>query len=105
MNKITRALLSVYDKTGIIDFARNLADSGVELISTGGTARALRDAGIAVIDVSEVTGFPEMMEGRVKTLHPMIHGGLLGRPDLPGDAAAMREHGIAPFKVVVCNLY
>jgi phosphoribosylaminoimidazolecarboxamide formyltransferase/IMP cyclohydrolase len=105
MNKITRALLSVYDKTGIVDFAHNLADSGVEIISTGGTARALRDAGIPVVDVSDVTGFPEMMEGRVKTLHPMIHGGLLARLDDELHLEAMREHNIRSIDLVVINLY
>lgn len=105
MNKITRALLSVYDKTGIIDFARNLADSGVEIISTGGTARTLRDAGVVVIDVSDITGFPEMMEGRVKTLHPMIHGGLLARLDDELHLEAMRAHNIRSIDLVVINLY
>jgi phosphoribosylaminoimidazolecarboxamide formyltransferase / IMP cyclohydrolase len=105
MNKITRALLSVYDKTGIIDFARNLADSGVEIISTGGTARTLREAGLDVIDVSDVTGFPEMMEGRVKTLHPMIHGGLLARLDDELHLEAMRDHSIRSIDLVVINLY
>ena len=81
-SKIQRALLSVSDKTGLVDFARALADAGVELLSTGGTAKALRDAGLTVIDVSEYTGFPEMLDGRVKTLHPKVHGGLLARRDL-----------------------
>ena len=84
-----RALLSVSDKAGLLDFARGLASAGWELISTGGTARALRDANIAVRDVSEVTGFPEMLDGRVKTLHPVIHGGLLARRDLPEHMAAI----------------
>jgi phosphoribosylaminoimidazolecarboxamide formyltransferase/IMP cyclohydrolase len=105
MFKISRALLSVYDKTGIVDFARNLADSGVSLISTGGTAAALRDAGIPVVDVSEITGFPEIMEGRVKTLHPMIHGGLLGKLDDELHLDAMRTHGIDSIDLVVVNLY
>ncbi|MEX2650724.1 MAG: bifunctional phosphoribosylaminoimidazolecarboxamide formyltransferase/IMP cyclohydrolase [Alphaproteobacteria bacterium] len=100
---IRRALLSVSDKTGIVDFARALAGHGVELISTGGTAKALRDAGLAVRDVAELTGVPEMMAGRVKTLHPVIHGGLLGRRD--ADAAVMAEHGIAPIDLLVVNLY
>lgn len=105
MLTISRALLSVYDKTGIIDFARNLVDSGVELISTGGTARAIREAGLPVTDVSEVTGFPEMMEGRVKTLHPVIHGGLLARLDDPTHVAAMHEHNITSIDLLVSNLY
>jgi phosphoribosylaminoimidazolecarboxamide formyltransferase/IMP cyclohydrolase len=101
--KITRALLSVSDKTGLIDLARALAAHGVELLSTGGTARALRDAGLAVKDVSEATGFPEMMDGRVKTLHPVVHGGLLGRAGT--DDAVMADHGIAPIDLLVLNLY
>jgi phosphoribosylaminoimidazolecarboxamide formyltransferase/IMP cyclohydrolase len=105
MFKISRALLSVYDKTGIVDFARNLADSGVALISTGGTAAALREAGVPVVDVSEVTGFPEIMEGRVKTLHPMIHGGLLAKLDDELHLEAMRTHGIESIDLVVVNLY
>ncbi len=103
--KIQRALISVSDKTGIVDFARQLKDFGVEIISTGGTAKALREAGIQVRDVSDVTGFPEMMDGRVKTLHPKIHGGLLGIRDNPEHQAAMREHGIEPIDLVVINLY
>ncbi|HEY2344616.1 MAG TPA: bifunctional phosphoribosylaminoimidazolecarboxamide formyltransferase/IMP cyclohydrolase [Xanthomonadaceae bacterium] len=100
---VRRALLSVSDKTGVVELARALAARGIELLSTGGTARALRDAGIAVRDVSEVTGFPEIMDGRVKTLHPSIHGGLLGREDV--DAAVMAQHGIAPIDLLVVNLY
>src|ERR1700685_4656591 len=92
---IRRALLSVSDKAGLIDFARGLFTHRVVLLSTGGTAKALRDAGLAVTDVSEVTGFPEIMDGRVKTLHPKIHGGLLSQRDKPDHAAAMMEHGIA----------
>src|SRR5277367_6516136 len=103
--KISRALLSVSDKTGLIDFARGLAGHGVTLISTGGTAKALRDAGLSVSDVAEITGFPEMMDGRVKTLHPMVHGGLLALRDNPVHAEAMREHGIAGIDLLVCNLY
>jgi len=103
--KIRRALISVSDKTGIVDFARELQTFNVEIISTGGTAKVLRDAGIAVRDVAEVTGFPEMMDGRVKTLHPRIHGGLLGVRDNPEHQAAMREHGIEPIDMVVINLY
>ena len=102
---IARALLSVSDKTGLVDFARALAAQGVELISTGGTAKALRDAGLKVADVSEVTGSPEMMDGRVKTLHPKIHGGLLALRDKPDHAEAMKTHGIAGIDLLVCNLY
>jgi phosphoribosylaminoimidazolecarboxamide formyltransferase/IMP cyclohydrolase len=100
-----RALVSVSDKTGLVSFVKGLVGLGFEIISTGGTRRHLEAAGVPVVDVSSVTGFPEMMEGRVKTLHPLIHGAILGRPDVPGDAAAIREHGIVPFQVVVCNLY
>ncbi len=100
---LRRALLSVSDKTGLIDLARALADRNVELVSTGGTAKAIRDAGIPVRDISEVTGFPEMMDGRVKTLHPMVHGGLLGRAGI--DDAVMAEHGIGAIDLLVLNLY
>jgi phosphoribosylaminoimidazolecarboxamide formyltransferase/IMP cyclohydrolase len=103
--KISRALLSVSDKTGLIDFARGLAGHGVALISTGGTAKALREAGLAVSDVSEITHFPEMMDGRVKTLHPNVHGGLLALRDKPDHAEAMKAHGIAGIDLLVCNLY
>src|SRR5437016_11197804 len=103
--KIRRALISVSDKTGIVDFARELERFDVEIIGTGGTAKALRDAGIEVRDVSDVTGFPEMMDGRIKTLHPKIHGALLGLRDNPAHVAAMREHGIEPIDMVVVNLY
>jgi phosphoribosylaminoimidazolecarboxamide formyltransferase/IMP cyclohydrolase len=99
------ALLSVSDKTGIVDFARGLAKLGWELISTGGTAKALRDAAVSVRDVSDVTHFPEMLDGRVKTLHPAIHGALLARRDLPEHAKALSEHGIAPIDLVAVNLY
>jgi phosphoribosylaminoimidazolecarboxamide formyltransferase / IMP cyclohydrolase len=105
MAKITRALLSVSDKTGLVDFARVLAGAGIELISTGGTAKVLREAGLAVKDISEHTGFPEMLDGRVKTLHPKIHGGLLHLRDNPEHVATVREHGIAPIDLVVVNLY
>ena len=105
LRKIRRALISVSDKTGIVDFARTLKEFEVEIISTGGTAKALRDAGIDVRDVSDVTGFPEMMDGRIKTLHPKIHGALLGVRDNPEHEAAMREHGIEPIDMVVVNLY
>src|ERR1043166_890969 len=103
--KISRALLSVSDKTGLIDFAKGLAGHGVTLISTGGTAKALRDAGLAVSDVSEVTHFPEMMDGRVKTLHPMVHGGLLSLRDKKDHADSMKAHGIEGIALLVCNLY
>ena len=105
LRKISRALISVSDKTGLVDFAKGLADQGVMLISTGGTARALRDAGLAVSDVSEITNFPEMMDGRVKTLHPMVHGGLLALRDKADHATAMKEHAIAGIDLLVCNLY
>jgi phosphoribosylaminoimidazolecarboxamide formyltransferase/IMP cyclohydrolase len=105
VRKISRALLSVSDKTGLIDFARGLSEQGVMLISTGGTAKALRDAGLAVSDVSEITNFPEMMDGRVKTLHPNVHGGLLALRDKADHAASMTEHGIAGIDLLVCNLY
>ena len=103
--KVRRALISVSDKTGIVEFARTLSEFHVEIISTGGTAKALRSAGLAVRDVSDVTGFPEMMDGRIKTLHPGIHGGLLALRDNDEHLAAMREHGIEPIDMVVVNLY
>lgn len=103
--KIRRALISVSDKTGIVDFAQELKSFGAEIISTGGTAKTLRDAGIEVREVSDVTGFPEMMDGRIKTLHPNIHGGLLSLRDRPEHVAAMREHKIEPIDMVVINLY
>ena len=102
---LSRALISVSDKTGLIEFATALAARGVDLLSTGGTAKALREAGLAVRDVSEVTKFPEMMDGRVKTLHPMVHGGLLALRDNPDHQAAMAEHNIAPIDLLVVNLY
>src|SRR6478736_3249534 len=105
LRRDTRALISVSDKTGLVEFASGLASHGVELISTGGTARALKDAGLAVRDVSELTGFPEMMDGRVKTLHPKVHGGLLAVRDNKAHAAAMATHGIAPIDLLVVNLY
>ncbi|MEM7739925.1 MAG: bifunctional phosphoribosylaminoimidazolecarboxamide formyltransferase/IMP cyclohydrolase [Pseudomonadota bacterium] len=98
-----RALLSVSDKTGLVAFAQSLAGHGIELLSTGGTAKTLRDAGLSVHDVSDVTGFPEIMDGRVKTLHPSVHGGLLAREDV--DGKAMEEHAIAPIDLLVVNLY
>jgi len=102
---IKRALLSVSDKSGLADLGRALAERGVELVSTGGTAKALRDAGLAVKDVSDLTGFPEMMDGRVKTLHPTVHGGLLALRDNPEHVAAMEAHGIGAIDLVVVNLY
>ena len=103
--KIQRALLSVSDKTGLVDLGKALARHGVELVSTGGTAKALRDAGLKVADISDLTGFPEMMDGRVKTLHPKVHGGLLAVRDNAEHVAAMRAHDIAPIDLVVVNLY
>ncbi|HSF96223.1 MAG TPA: bifunctional phosphoribosylaminoimidazolecarboxamide formyltransferase/IMP cyclohydrolase [Thermohalobaculum sp.] len=102
---VRRALISVSDKTGLEELGRCLADAGVELVSTGGTARALRAAGLTVRDVAELTNFPEMMDGRVKTLHPMVHGGLLAMRGNPEHQAAMAEHGIAPIDLLVVNLY
>src|SRR5437868_3340396 len=103
--KIGRALLSVSDKTGLIDFARALAAHNIELVSTGGTAKALADAGLKVIDVAQLTGFPEMMDGRVKTLHPKVHGGLLGIRADKNHAASMQVHDIRPIDLLVVNLY
>ncbi|HLQ36033.1 MAG TPA: bifunctional phosphoribosylaminoimidazolecarboxamide formyltransferase/IMP cyclohydrolase, partial [Chloroflexota bacterium] len=100
-----RALLSVYDKTGLIDFARGLSGLGIELVSSGGTAEELRRAGLTVREVAELTGFPEMLDGRVKTLHPAIHGGILARRDKQDHLDQLEQHGIAPIDVVVCNLY
>jgi phosphoribosylaminoimidazolecarboxamide formyltransferase/IMP cyclohydrolase len=103
--KIRRAILSVTDKTGLVEFARKLSGLGVELISTGGTAKLLRDSGILVRDISELTGFPEMLDGRVKTLHPKVHGGILHRRENPAHRTAVAEHGILPIDMVVVNLY
>jgi phosphoribosylaminoimidazolecarboxamide formyltransferase/IMP cyclohydrolase len=103
--RIERALLTVSDKSGLVDFARELVAAGVELFSTGGTRQHLADAGVPVRDVAEYTGFPEMMDGRVKTLHPKIHGGILCRRDRPDDMAALARHGISSFELVVVNLY
>jgi phosphoribosylaminoimidazolecarboxamide formyltransferase / IMP cyclohydrolase len=103
--RIQRAILSVTDKTGLADFARKLSALGIELISTGGTAKLLRDSGIAVKDISELTGFPEMLDGRVKTLHPKVHGGILHRREDPKHVAAVARHGIVPIDMVVVNLY
>ena len=105
LRKIRRALISVSDKTGIVDFAQELKSFGVEIISTGGTANTLREAGIDVLDVADITGFPEMMDGRVKTLHPKIHGGLLALRENSEHIAAMEKHGIEPIDMVVINLY
>jgi len=105
MAKIRRAIISVSDKTGIIELAKALDTMGVEIISTGGTARALREAGIPVKDVSDYTGFPEMLDGRVKTLHPKVHGGLLSRRDNPKDMEEIKKHDIETIDMVVVNLY
>lgn len=103
--RIGLALVSVSDKTGLLELASDLASMGVEIISTGGTARALRDKGIPVKEVSEITGFPEMLHGRVKTLHPKIHGGILARRDLPSHMEELQSHGIRPIDLVIVNLY
>src|SRR5258707_6881994 len=105
MERIQRALLSVSDKSGLVALARSLATAGVEVISTGGTARALREAGLKVTDLSAYTGFPEILDGRVKTLHPKVHGGLLYIRGNPAHEAAARQHGIGPIDLVVVNLY
>ena len=102
---IRRALISVSDKSGLVEFATFLAGQGVELLSTGGTAKAMRDAGLDVKDVADHTGFPEMMDGRVKTLHPTVHGGILARRGDAGHLAAMEEHDIALIDLIVVNLY
>jgi phosphoribosylaminoimidazolecarboxamide formyltransferase/IMP cyclohydrolase len=105
MSTVRRALLSVHDKTGVVDFAKGLTDLGVEILSTGGTAKLLRDAGVPVVDVAQVTGFPEMLDGRVKTLHPKVHGGILARRDVPAHMQALEAHGIGPIDLVVVALY
>jgi phosphoribosylaminoimidazolecarboxamide formyltransferase / IMP cyclohydrolase len=105
MSKIQTAIISVTDKSGIVPFAASLSKFGVKVLSTGGTAKALREGGIAVTDISEYTGFPEMMDGRVKTLHPKVHGGLLGLRDNPEHVRMMTTHGISPIDLVVVNLY
>jgi phosphoribosylaminoimidazolecarboxamide formyltransferase/IMP cyclohydrolase len=105
IRRIARALLSVSDKTGLVALARALAERGVELVSTGGTAATLAGAGLAVRDVGDLTGFPEMMDGRVKTLHPAVHGGLLARRDDATHRAAMEAYAIAPIDLLVVNLY
>lgn len=105
MSKIKTTIISVTDKAGVVDFASSLSKFGVDILSTGGTARALREGGIFVTDISDYTGFPEMMDGRVKTLHPKVHGGLLGRRDNPEDVKMMKEHDIKAIDMVVVNLY
>src|SRR5665647_3307434 len=105
MAVIKRALISVSDKHGILELARTLHGFGVEILSTGGTAKLLRDNNIAVTEVSDFTGFPEMLDGRVKTLHPQVHGGILGRRDLVSHQEQMAAHGIVPIDLVVVNLY
>ncbi|MDH5757770.1 MAG: bifunctional phosphoribosylaminoimidazolecarboxamide formyltransferase/IMP cyclohydrolase, partial [Nitrospinota bacterium] len=105
MSKIKRVLISVSDKKGLVEFAQGLKTHGAHILSTGGTAKALRDAGVEVTDVSEHTGFPEIMDGRVKTLHPKVHGGILARRDLESHMAQMAENGIDPIDMVVVNLY
>src|SRR5262249_50594154 len=105
MSQVKRALLSVHDKTGVVDFAQGLARLGVQILSTGGTAQLLRDSGVRVLAVSGVTGFPEMLDGRVKTLHPKVHGGILARRDVPAHMRALESHGIGPIDLVVVALY
>ena len=105
MNKITRALISLTDKSGIEGFAKELVELGVELLSTGGTAKKIREAGIAVKDVSEFTGFPEMLDGRVKTLHPKVHGGILNQRDNVQHQKQCAEHGLQPIDLIAVNLY
>jgi phosphoribosylaminoimidazolecarboxamide formyltransferase/IMP cyclohydrolase len=105
MFPVRRALMSVTDKTGLVDFARGLQEFGVHILSTGGTAKLLRDHGVDITEVSEYTGFPEMLDGRVKTLHPKIHGGILGIRDNETHVKTMAEHGIEPIDMVVVNLY
>src|SRR3984957_1723069 len=105
LRRASRALISVSDKTGVVEFARALSGFGIELVSTGGTQKSLSEAGLAVLDVGDLTGFPEMMDGRVKTLHPAVHGGLLAVRDNPAHAEAMRAHNIRPIDILVVNLY
>lgn len=105
MKKIERAIISVTDKTGVVDFAEQLSEFGVQILSTGGTAKVLREGGLSVTDISEHTGFPEMLDGRVKTLHPKVHGGLLGLRDNPEHVSVMKEHGIENIDLLVVNLY
>jgi phosphoribosylaminoimidazolecarboxamide formyltransferase/IMP cyclohydrolase len=105
MKKIERAIISVTDKSGVVAFAKSLSKFGVHILSTGGTAKALREGGISVTDISKYTGFPEMLDGRVKTLHPKVHGGLLGMRDNPEHVQMMQQHGIENIDLVVVNLY
>jgi phosphoribosylaminoimidazolecarboxamide formyltransferase / IMP cyclohydrolase len=105
MKPISRALMSVTDKSGLVEFAKFLAGYQIEILSTGGTAKLLRDNGVPVVEVSDFTGFPEMLDGRVKTLHPKVHGGILGRRDLASHQEQMAAHGIVPIDLVVVNLY
>jgi len=105
MRKIERALISLTDKSGIEDFARNLRELGVEILSTGGTAKKMRESGIEVMDVSEFTGFPEMLDGRVKTLHPKVHGGILAQKTNPDHLSQMAKHGLKPIDLIAVNLY
>ena len=105
MKKIERAIISATDKTGVVDFAKSLSEFGIQILSTGGTARVMREGGVPVTDISEYTGFPEMLDGRVKTLHPKVHGGLLGLRDNPEHARMMKEHDIENIDLLVVNLY
>ncbi|MBM4275773.1 MAG: IMP cyclohydrolase [Deltaproteobacteria bacterium] len=105
MEPIRRALISVTDKTGVVEFGQFLAQHKVEILSTGGTAKMMREGGVPVVEVSDYTGFPEMLDGRVKTLHPKVHGGILGRRDLTAHREQMAQHGIGPIDLVVVNLY
>jgi len=105
MNKITRAIISLTDKSGIEDFAGQLKELGIEILSTGGTAKKMREHGIEVIDVADFTGFPEMLDGRVKTLHPKIHGGILAQRDNQAHQAQMKEHDLKPIDLIAVNLY
>ena len=105
MRKIERAVISLTDKSGIEDFARQLEEMGVEILSTGGTAKKMRDSGIKVMDVSEFTGFPEMLDGRVKTLHPKVHGGILAQKTNPDHLSQMEENGLVPIDLIAVNLY
>lgn len=105
MSKITRAIISVTDKAGVVEFAQSLASFDVAILSTGGTARAMREGGVSVTDISEYTGFPEMLDGRVKTLHPKVHGGILGMRDNPQHVSTMEAQGVQPIDMVVVNLY
>ena len=105
MSKIVRALISVSNKSGVIELAQGLAALGVEILSTGGTAKALETAGVRVVQIEEHTGFPEMLDGRLKTLHPKIHGGILGQRDNPAHQQQMSQHGLSAIDLVVVNLY